>query len=241
MFKNYFKVTILLFLTNSALHAQAYSTQQELFKQIYSTSENEYGIDQELINGLLFENKNQDAGGHPYFLDYYTNQGKVIYRGKQYSNLFLRYDIYHQQVLLIYYFDNAEYKLYLQNEFINEFNIGNKKFIQETFDANEDPRFYQVIGENSSLKILYYWEKFLSDLRSNDSDKRMFSSEQKKTFLLLNTNLISYKGNNSFTRQFSSRRKTAIKKYFRVNKMNVKKAKDSEMELLIEFINTLEI
>ncbi len=53
----------------------------------------------------------------------------------------------------------------------------------------------------------------------------MYSSEQKETFILFNNKLLSFKGNRSFTRKFSSKSKTAIKKYLRKNKIKVKHAK----------------
>ena len=39
------------------------------------------------------------------------------------------------KLLLIYLFDSVEYKLHLQKEFITEFKIENKKFINEAFGA----------------------------------------------------------------------------------------------------------
>lgn len=240
MIKNYFSLILLLFLTNIAANAQADSSQQRLFIQIYSAAEREYGIDQGLINGLLFENKNKDLKGHPYLLNYYSNQGSVSYRGKHYSNLNLRYDIYAQQVLLIYTFSNVEYKLHLLKEFITGFQIENKKFINEAFGANGDAKFYQVIGEDFPIKILYYWEKGLSNVYVNNTDNKMFSEEQKKTFTLLDNKLVSFTGNRSFARNFNSKRRPAINEYFRKNKTKVKQANDEEMELLIQFINSID-
>lgn len=237
---NYFSWILFLLLANNALNAQVDSSQQLLFNQMYSAAEQEYGIHQELIKGLLFENKNQDAKGHPYLLNYYSNQGSVIYRGKQYSKLNLRYDVHDQQVLLIYLFDNVEYKLHLQNEFITEFTIENKKFINDAFGANEDAKYYQVIGGDCPIKVLYFWKKNLENLYAYNSDKKMFSAELKETFILFNNQLVSFNGNRSFTNKFTSKSKTAIKKYFRKNKTKVKRANDYEMELLIEFINALD-
>lgn len=239
MIRNYISLALFLLLANNVMNAQVDSSQQVLFKQIYSAAEKEYGIHQELINGPLFENKNQEANRHPYLLNYYDNQGSVIYRGKQYSNLNLRYDIYAQQVLLIYQFDTAEYKLHLQKEFITGFTIGNKKFINEVYAADEDARFYQVIGEDLPIKVLYFWEKYLSNLYANNSDIKIFSPEHKDSFILIHNQLLSFKGNNAFARNFSSLSKTAIKKYIREKKIKVNLANDDEMELLLEFINTL--
>ena len=238
MIRNYFSLALFFLLANDALNAQVDSSQQFLFKEIYSAAEKEYGIHQELINGLLFENKNQDVSGHPYLLDYYSNTGSVTYRGKQYSNLSLRYDIYDQRVLLIYLFDTVEYKLHLQKEFITEFTIEKRKFTNEAFGANEDAKFYQVIGKDFPIKLLYFWEKDLSNLYANNPDIKIFSPAEKETFILFNGERVSFKGNGSFARKFTSRRKTAIKEYFRKNKTKVKLASDYEMEGLIAFINT---
>ena len=191
MIRRYFSLILFLLLACNAVNSQVDGSQQLLFNQIYSAAEKEYGIHQELINGLLVEDKNQDVRGHPYLLDYYSNTGSVIYRGKQYSNLSLRYDIYDQQVLLIYLFDTVEYILHLQKEFITEFTVENKRFINEAFGANEDAKFYQVIGEDFSVKLLYFWEKDLSNSYANNSDIKIFSSEQKETFILFNNQLVS--------------------------------------------------
>ena len=240
MIRYYFNIILFLFCALKAVNAQMDSSQQILFNQIFLAAEKEYGIDQELVNGPLFENENQNINGLPYLLNYYTNQGNVVYRGKHYSNLNLRYDIYNQQVLLIYLFDNVEYELHLQKEFITEFNIENRKFIHETFGTDEDAKFYQVIGKDFPIRILYFWQKGLSNVYVNNPDIKKFSPEQKETFILFNNKLVSFNGNSSFTRLFSSKTKPDIKEFLRKNNTSVKQANDYEMELLIEFINTLD-
>jgi len=87
----------------------------------------------------------------------------------------------------------------------------------DTFGANEEAKFYQVLGEDLPIRILYSWKKDLSQLNTNNSDIRMFY-EQKETFILYYNNLVSFNGNRSFTRKFSSNSKTAIKKYLSKNK-----------------------
>jgi len=109
----------------------------------------------------------------------------------------------------------------------------------DTFGANEEAKFYQVLGEDLPIRILYSWKKGLSQLNNNNSDIRMFS-EQKETFILRNNKLVRFNGNRSLAGKFSSTSKTPIKKYLRKNKTKVKHATDDEMELLIEFINTVD-
>lgn len=216
-------------------------SQQPIFNQIYLAAEKEYGIHQELVNGVLFEKKNQDAIGHPYYMDYYSHPGSVVYRGKEYKDLLLKYDIYDQQVQLLYEFDTFDCRIYLKKEFISEMTIDDKKFIHKSFDAESDVKFYQVIGEDLPVQILYYWTKGLTKLDKYIPNKNyIFSEDVKNTYLLLNYDLVQYRGNRSFSRIFSSRRKTSIKEYFRKHKLKVKKAEGQEMEKLIFFINSLD-
>jgi hypothetical protein len=236
--RNYLIWMILLSAASCALNAQVDRSQQAVFNQIYLAAEGEYGMPQELTNGVLLVSKNQEAIGHPYYLDYYTNQGSVIYRGKPYANLNLRYDLFDQQLLLIYLYDGVEYKLWLHKEFIAEFTVENKRFIHELLGDAKEPRFYQVIGESLPVKVLYFWEKSLSKVNAGNSEKSMFE-ERKERYILRDNELVSFKGNRSFAGRFPSDINKAIKKHIRKHSMKVKNATDAEMELLVEYINSL--
>jgi hypothetical protein len=142
-------------------------------------------------------------------------------------------------VLLIYAFNNVEYKLHLHREYITGFTIGNKKFIKEVVAAPEDAKFFQVIGEDHQIKILRFWEKGLTNIYTNNSDTKMFRARN-ESFILLNDKRLGFKSNRSFTRTFSPESRTAVRKYLRMNKINVKYAGDREIGQLVEFINTLD-
>ena len=229
---------VLLLAAAYALNAQVDSSRQVMFKEIYSAAERAYGMNQELMNGVLQESGEQDALGHPYFLDYYTDQGSVIYRGKLHTDLSLRYDIYNQQLLLIYLHDREEYHIWLHKHFITQFIVENKRFIHETLGAFKEPRFYQVIGEGHPVKVLYYWEKGLTKVNAGNSEKTMFE-EQRESYILVDNEVYSFKGNRSFAGRFPMSFKKSIKEYLRKNATRVKRASDDEMENLVEYINTL--
>ena len=232
---------LLLAASNSGntVFAQADSTRQILFNQIYAAAEEEYGIHQELINGSVFEDKNQAILGHPYLLDYFSDRGSLVYRGKRYSNLSLRYDIYDQKVLLTSSHKNQIFRLYLHNDFITGFTVDNKKFIYEALGTDAEAGIYQVFGEDLPVRIVYSLEKVPVQIYSGTADKRNFE-QRKETFVLDINGLVSYKGNGSFARKFASHNKSDIKKYLRKNKIKIQYATDQKMEQLIEYINSLE-
>lgn len=226
-------------ITVHALHAQSDNKQQILYNQIYAAAEHESGMHQELINGQLYEAKNTNVIGDPYFLNYYSNDRSIVYRGKQFENLKLRYDIFDQEILLIYLFNNTEYKLYLQKELITNFTFENKVFINRAYGASGDTRYYQVIGEDFKIQVLYYWTKGVANVNFNNPDIKQFTEKQKETYLLIDNERIGFKRNRSFAGRFSPAHKKAIKKYLRQHKIKVNIATDNEMEQLVEYIHKL--
>jgi hypothetical protein len=229
---------LFLFATTQALHGQSDSVQEAVFKQIYAAAEREYGMHQELLNGALPPARLQDAIGHPYHLDYFSNQGSVTYRGKQYSNLNLRYDVFDQEVLLSYPHGGEEYQVCLHKEYITEFTIENKRFVHKSLGSFEKPRFYQVIGEGLPVKVLYHWEKGLRRVNAGNAEKSMFE-EQKESYVFLDQELLSFTGNRSFAGSFPPDFNKAVKRHLREHSTKVKNASDAEMERLVEYLNTL--
>jgi hypothetical protein len=221
-----------------AVHAQEDSTQQLTFDQIYLAAEKEYGLHQELTSGLVPPGKDPDAIGHPYFMDYYSNQGRMTYRGKKYVDLNLRFDIFHQELLLIYPHKGREYKVWIHKEFLSEFTVENKRFIHQSPGSQGEQRFYQVLGKGIPVQVLYYREKGLSKVNSGDSEKSLYE-ERKDSFVLLENKMHEYKGNRSFTGLFSPDLSKDIKSYLRKHSVKVKNATDPEMEGLLEHISTL--
>jgi hypothetical protein len=68
----------------------------------------------------------------------------------------------------------------------------------------------------------------------------IFSSDEKTPFLLIHNELVGFRGNRSFINIFPSQKKSAIREYFRENKLKLKEATDQEMEQLVSFINSMD-
>ena len=231
---------VLLFIAGSGVNGQENNARELAFNQLYTAAETEYGIHQELVHGFLYEDKNPGVLGHPFLLDYYSNQGSVVYRGTYYANLSLRYDIHDQQLILIYPFDGVEYTLLLEKAFVNQFTIENKKFKKGAFGSEDDERYYQVIGDDSPAKMLLYWKKGIANVNVNNPDIKRYTLNPKETYLLFENERVGFSGNRSLIRAFASHKKAAVRDYIRRNKMRIKQVTDSELEQLIAFINTLE-
>lgn len=230
--------TILLhFLINPGINAQYNNSQQNLFKQIYSAAEAEYGIDLELVNGVHYERFYLPVLGHPYFLADSFMIGNVVYRGKQYSGLLLKYDIYNQELLVNYTLNDIEIPFYLPEEFISEFNIENRKFVKCSMAGEDRERIYQVLGEDFPVKIFYTWEKFRTRSYHLGSPSYEFSEGIKSSFLLISKRLVTYYSNRTFIRNFPKDYQRPIKTFIHENKIKVKYSRDSEIDSLIRYCN----
>ena len=182
-----FSVILLNSFINSEVNAQKDISEQTLFSQIYSAAEQEFGIDQELVNGVYFENIYARSLGHPYFEADTFKNGSVVFRGKKYSGLLLKYDTYNQHLLVKYLFNDDLIIFYLPIEYISEFNIENKKFEKRAVKGEEDGIIYQIIGEKYPVKIKYRWERITYQSFRNVIPSYSFSQDIKTNYIVIYT------------------------------------------------------
>ena len=127
------------------------------YNKLYKSFIDEYGFDQVLVNGILYEDKYWKKTGHQFLLNDQFNIGTLVYREKKYEGVEMKYDIYDQQLILSIINNNSIVRFVPQNDFISAFSLGDKFFSKYNFQ--NEPRYYQVVFETEKLKCLYYWFK----------------------------------------------------------------------------------
>lgn len=200
--------------------------------------ENAYGYDQNLINGRQYYNFYPKAPGHAFWGQDLFRNGNISINGVKYNNVFLKYDICNQEVLLDY--ENSyggRNQIVLLKSKIDSFSIINSRFVKYTF-ANTGTKFYQVIT-NSQIKCLYYWEKKLVKDATSVESYYSYSDEGKKMYLLYNNKLIQYRGNKSFIKIFPEKYQSKIKKYLKNNHLKVSKLPERKVIEVITFCEGL--
>ena len=198
------------------------------------------GLDQNLINGYQYINHYPKAKGHAYFGNNEFLPGRIIVNGKEYNNVYLKYDIYNQHILLKYKNSyGGSNHLILHNHSIEEFEIDDKIFKKLQF-PNTQTQFYQIIAENK-ITCLYSWAKKINTVSGTLESYYEYSDQSKKSYLVINGQLHNYKGNRSFLKLFSGNQKIKIKQYLNNRKIKLKKASDKTMKTLIDFCANLEI
>ena len=213
-------------------------TKFQLEKVVQFTTET-YGINQDLVCGEVYENLYPNAIGHPFLFENEFITGNFIFKHKQYKNFPLKYDIAEQRVIINYNTNNSDIKYYLPNEFLNEFEIYNKKF-QKLSIRNKPERFYQVIEASDSLKFYFTYDKektFSDHMGTTVSYK--FSSSKRKGYLMINGDIYNFHGKASIVKRFPKQIQKQLNKEIKNSHIQVQIAKDNELLKLLEICNNL--
>jgi hypothetical protein len=193
------------------LHAQKSDT--TILADLEQMISESYGPDQHLVNGIEYINLHIRTTGHKFLDEDEFYKGRVVIDGKDYKDVFLKYDIFNQQVLLLIdHHLGGNKQLILNNLRIDEFEINGRIFHKYTF-PNSGTLFYQVIG-NKKMACLYHFKK----------------QEIPRA--------IDQYSNRSFIRIFPDRQ-SEIKSFIRLHKFQVKKLNDAQMQQLIIYCNSL--
>jgi hypothetical protein len=197
-----------------------------------------YGQDQELVNGMQYYNRNPRSMGHPYLLEGWAHQGSVTIRGELYSPIWLKYDIYAQQVEVDYRTTSGgENTVILVGDRVDDFTIGNSYFkkmrIEE--DQTDDPsqfQFYQVLGGG---RMVWYirWEKKLVPVSGDSRFSEEFTTPKRDYLLEFDGSVSAFQNKKSFVKLFPKAVQKDIKRLMNKNHLLIRTASPEQLELFI--------
>jgi len=232
MIRNCFRLILFLLSANNAVSAQSDSSQQILFSKIYSAAEEEYGIHQELVNGLQYYNRNPGALGHPYLLEGLVHQGSVNLRGKIYPGLWLKYDIHDQHVEVEYQTVGGAYnQVILVNDRILWFTIDNYYFERVNLEEGE-AKFYQVLGQGRMVWYIH-WSKNLVPKSGDSRFMEEYTSVKRDYLLQLDGSLYPFTNKKSFVKLFPKTIQKDMKKLIKSNHIQIRSASTEQLELFL--------
>ena len=208
------------------------------FNKLYKSVIDEYGFDQVLDNGFLYNEKYSRKIGHQFFMKDQLYNGTLVYRGEVYKGVEMKYDIYDQQLVLSLNNNNSIEWIVPQNDFISAFSLGDIFFSKYNFGGVT--RFYQLVNDTGKVKCLYYWFKQSFDSNNiNYLGFSEFTQSEKENYLLLNGSLKKYNNNKSFTKLFPNEIRARLRGFIRNNHINVTKSGDEKIKELLTFCNSL--
>jgi hypothetical protein len=191
-----------------------------------------YGQDQELVNGMQYYNHHPRSNGNPYLLEGFVHQGSVSIRGVVYINIWLRYDIYAQQVEVEYRtLNGAGNQVVLVGDRVDEFQIGEYLFQNLSFNGTQE-QFYQVIG--SERMVCYIsWEKKLIPVSGDTRFIEKFTLPKRKYLLDLDGEISKFQNKKDFVKLFPPAMKKEMKKLIRLNNMQFRIVTPEQLSLFL--------
>jgi hypothetical protein len=222
---------------NSRTQFQVQSQQPSVEQSVdylYHTFDRLYGMDQNLVNGIRYKVEHPGSEGHPFLEDETISPGSIRMNNKQYDHARLGYNIYNQSVILEYTnFAGAPEQIVLHNEFIEAFELYQKKFRKMTFEES-GTAFFQVIDEQD-IQCLYLWSKSLNRSTTSVSNFYIYSDPKRKFYLLKSGQLHEFRSKKGFVNLFGEEHRKQIKKYFRDRHLQLKYISDNHMQELLNF------
>jgi hypothetical protein len=214
----------------------AQNSDPEVLIQLNKFFNHEYGLDQKLISGIQYYNKNPRALGNEFLGSGDFADGRLVLNGKEYNDVKIRYDIYNQRINLRFNYDSsAANTVIIENYKIDEFEMNGMLFMKSCY-SGYDTSFYQVIAEGR-ISCLYYWYKDLT-LQTSLRNVYEYSEPRKKFYLLVDSTLTRYTGNITFLKLFNET-KPEVRKYLRKNQIKLRYASDKTVANLVSFCNSL--
>ncbi len=203
--------------------------------QIREQAVGTYELSKDLMNGEKYNNPYRSVRGTP-FLEFSGDPlATVRYRGEEYRDQHIRYDLFNQ-IMILDFTDmaGASSSLVLKNEWIEEVVVGGRVF--RPLNTEEGARFGQVIG-SGTYTIVYFWEKqYLPDMHEGNG-QYFFSEAIHKSCLFYRNACFPYKSNGQLVRRFPVSLRSRVRGYLKENQIRVKRALDREMEALLGYVN----
>lgn len=164
--------------------------------------------------------------------------GSLTIKGKTYSDLFLNYDIYNQNVVFKYQIESgAVRQIIIPVVLLDSFTLERRRF-QILPDKDGNKIIYQVIGDGS-FRILCSWHKKLELNRFHGASNRVFTKPLRETFLASDDTLKSFRNTRTFISLFPPEKREKVRKYLRENRIKINKADDESARKVIQYCNSI--
>lgn len=170
--------------------------------------------------------------------------GKVVYNGKIYKDVRLNLNSHLDELYVID--DQIGKVVILNKDFVSEFQLGDKRFININQDASHyslDSGYYQLLWEGDEVRLLkkikkLYEEKInqsLSSSSKNQIERIFFPSTQ--YYMLSNDKIVQVKRLSDIWKFYSLPR-SSVRKYVRENLVDVRNNRDYSYNSLLLYINS---
>ncbi len=242
LYKKKFHIVIFIFFVcsvSSYAQEKNYSSSQEVIK-LYNKSQMFYSSNDEIINGCVYPLPNSRIKGNPYLEDQWT-EALLFVNNKKYTNLFIKYDLIIDDVILKADMGDGTKKFVNLNKFqVDSFIINNSCFINSRFSPLKDMKrnYYEKIykGKYSLLKV---YKKVFIKKYSNITPYGSYSAVKSYIYLCHNEQIRNVNRKSSFYKCFEEEKRSEIKSFIKKNNIKYRKATKIQLIELMNYCSNL--
>ena len=197
----------------------------------------------DLLNGRLYQEKRTNIVGHPFLKDDKFHSSNIYYKGINYENLLLKYNIFRQEIIYYQEIDIEQPRFILLNlDYLEKFEINYDSdkllFTSEFSNLNgldSKIEYYQLIYDGN-FKYIKGSEKRIEKLAvKNRYDQYV---ENNYYYLIVNNKPYRIKNKKDFIQVFINHKKE-IRKFIKKNHLKIKPWSHGDIIKLIIFCESL--
>lgn len=190
-----------------------------------------------LYNGIAYTRYLPEGiydGKHPFFIEAYGKAGAMVYKGRTYPEVLLKYDIIIDEVLIIYLDKKSE--VLLRKSELEEFSIGKYNFINIPKGKYLPAGYYEII-KNGKTRVLCKFKKTFKPLvQDGNGLYNMIEEEPPKYYIENDQEFQLVKNEKSLYAIFPTRKKE-LKKFISNHSLQIKEFPLVALPLIADFID----
>lgn len=242
--RNFFRIVIsvlgLVFFVLISISSFAQTELKNDIELLKKKADSTYGSSHELVNGELYYQSNLYAKGTPFYLSNDWIKGSVLINGTEHLDVFLKYNIETDQLILRPVLKNGmSTAIVLNSSFVDSFFLLDNYFVNsEYFGLNElKSTFVNEIYKGNFSFLASYKVIFVTDYNEKTPYGK-YTDLSKSYFIYKDGNVTKIASKKALTQYFEVYKKD-VKKLMKKEKIRYKKAKPGQWNSLMKSIDEL--
>nr|WP_162988741.1 hypothetical protein [Pedobacter schmidteae] len=168
---------------------------------------------------------------HPYFEGKDFHSASIIFSGKSYEKIPLKYDLVKDQIITLH--PKFPYEVILLKAQVNEFSFNNRKFALLSYKGI-NPGYYEVLYDKGKFKVLVkYRKKYTQQIFYNDNFVNKIDEFSPEFYLVENNQAHFIKKEKSLYK-FSK----SIKSFIRQHNLPIEEFPYSALPIVAEYLDS---
>ena len=254
--KTIYRAIVFLLITFHYVNTYSQNTEFSFPKKINQYFDSIYGADNLLINGRIYTYPNFRAKGNPFFYGTDLKLCKVFINHREFSNLFVNYNIVEDKLILYSVINNNKVSIELNNHLIDSFYISNfvpvhnvSENICNSINFSNNMSFSKKIINSDTLgfceiistkkyQLLIKHQKRFSNKVTEEYPYGAFTEQVTKLYLYKDRDIIDVGSRKKFLNTFRNYKKE-IKSFLKKNNIKYKHVNNNELIKLMDFCENL--